>query len=151
MNNLKIEPLKGYGDIRFGMSIDEIIAIFGEPSNNEEIEPLIEGKEQNSILFDYDDEAFSLYFEGVQSSVVASISTQNEDATLFGERIYDMTRNEIVELMKNNGYKEFEIEEQDGDVCIIYDDLMLDFYFIDDELVDILWGVIVDPQGRIIS
>ena len=144
MNNLTIEPLKGYGDIQFGMSIDEIIAMFGEPSNNEEIEPLIEGNNNNSILFDYDDEAFSLYFEGVKSTVVASISTQHEDAVLFGERIYDLTRNEIVELMKTNGYKEFEIEEQDGDTCIIYDDLMLDFYFIDDELVDILWGVIVD-------
>ena len=30
MNNLTIEPLKGYGDIRFGMSVDEIVNIFGE-------------------------------------------------------------------------------------------------------------------------
>ena len=81
--------------------------------------------------------------------VVASISTKNEDATLFGERIYDMNRTEIVEMMKRNGYKEFEMEEQDGDTCIIYDELMLDFYFIDGELVDVLWGVIVDAHGNV--
>ena len=110
MNNLTIEPLKGYGDIRFGMSVDEIVNIFGEPSNHEEMEPLAEGVENVSVLYDYDDEDFSLYFEGVSSYVVASISTRNEDAMLFGERIYDMSRNEIVDMMKDNGYKEFEIE-----------------------------------------
>lgn len=150
MNNIVIEPLKGYGDIKFGMSIDEIVGIFGEPSNLEEMEPLAEGNKNVSILYDYDDEDFSLYFEGVSSMVVASISTQNEEATLFGERIYEMNRNEIVEMMKQNGYKDFEIEEQDGDTCIVYDELMLDFYFIDGELVDVLWGVIIDPQGNVI-
>lgn len=150
MNNFVIEPLKGYGDIKFGMSIDEIVGIFGEPSNLEEMEPLAEGNKNVSILYDYDDEDFSLYFEGVSSMVVASISTQNEEATLFGERIYEMNRNEIVEMMKQNGYKDFEIEEQDGDTCIVYDELMLDFYFIDGELVDVLWGVIIDPQGNVI-
>ena len=150
MNNLTIEPLKGYGDIRFGMSVDEIVNIFGEPSNHEEMEPLAEGVENVSVLYDYDDEDFSLYFEGVSSYVVASISTRNEDAMLFGERIYEMNRNEIVEMMKQNGYKDFEIEEQDGDTCIVYDELMLDFYFIDGELVDVLWGVIIDPQGNVI-
>ena len=54
-------------------------------------------------------------------------------------------------MMKENGYKEFEIEEQDGDTCIIYDELMLDFYFIDGELVDVVWGVIVDSKGNILS
>ena len=62
-----------------------------------------------------------------------------------------MSRKEIVDMMKENGYKEFEIEEQDGDTCIIYDELMLDFYFIDGELVDVVWGVIVDSKGNIIS
>lgn len=149
MNNLTIEPLKGYGDIKFGMSVDEIVSVFGEPSNLEEMEPLADGAENVSILYDYDDDDFSLYFEGVTSMVVASISTKNEDATLFGERIYDMNRTEIVEMMKRNGYKEFEMEEQDGDTCIIYDELMLDFYFIDGELVDVLWGVIVDAHGNV--
>lgn len=149
MDNLSIEPLKGYGDIRFGMSVDEIVSVFGEPSNLEEMEPLAEGIENISILYDYDDDGFSLYFEGVTSTVLASISTKNEDATLFGERIYDMNRNEIVEMMKKNGYKDFDMEEQDGDTCIIYDELMLDFYFNEDELVDVLWGVIVDGNGNI--
>ena len=46
MKNLTIEPFKGYGDIKFGMSIEDIVNIFGEPSNNEELESIIEENEE---------------------------------------------------------------------------------------------------------
>ena len=101
MENLVIEPLKGYGDIKFGMSVEEIISIYGTPSNNEEMESLIEENDNYSVLYDYDDEGFSVCFEGVKT-IVASISTNHEDATLFGERVYEMNRNQIVDLMKRD-------------------------------------------------
>ena len=142
MENLIIEPLKGYGDIKFGMSIDEVVNVFGAPSNLEELEPIIEGNESSSILYDYDDFAVSICFEGNEKLLVSSISTSNDDATLFGEKIYDMNRNQIIDLMKKNGYKEFDEEEQEGDTCLIYDELMLDFYFNEGELIDVVWGVI---------
>ena len=87
MKDFVIEPLKGYGDIRFGMSVEEIVAVFGMPSNNEQLESLLEGNENYSVLYDYDDECVSICFEGVEKAVVASISTSNEDAVLFGERV----------------------------------------------------------------
>lgn len=142
MENLIIEPLKGYGDIKFGMSIDEVINVLGVPSNLEELDPIVEGNESSSILYDYDDFALSICFEGVEKMLVSSISTSDDDATLFGEKIYDMNRNQIIELMKKNGYKEYDEEEQEGDTCLIYDELMLDFYFNEGELIDVVWGVI---------
>ena len=102
MENLVIEPLKGYGDIKFGMSVEEIISVYGTPSNNEEMESLIEENENYSVLYDYDEEGLSICFEGMTKTVVASISTNNEDATLFGERVYEMNRNQIVDLMKRD-------------------------------------------------
>lgn len=150
MKNLTIEPFKGYGDIRFGMSIEDIVNIFGEPSNNEELESIIEENENYSILYDYDDECMSICFEGVNKTIVASISTCNEDATLFGERVYEMDRKQIIDLMKRNGYKDYDEEEQEGDTCLIYDELMMDFYFNEGELIDVVWGVLVDPQGNIL-
>jgi hypothetical protein len=142
MENLIIEPLKGYGDIKFGMSIGEVVNVFGTPSNHEELEPIIEGNEITSVLYDYEDLAVSICFEGTDKMLVSSISTINEDATLFGEKIYEMNRNQIIDLMKRNGYKEFDEEEQEGDTCLIYDELMLDFYFNEGELIDVVWGVI---------
>lgn len=151
MKNLAIEPFKGFGDIKFGMSVEEIVQIYGEPSNNEQMEPIIEESENYSLLYDYDDEGLSVCFEGVEKTIVASISTCNEEATLFGERVYDKDRNQIIDLMKRNGYKNYDEEEQEGDTCLIYDELMLDFYFNEDELIDVVWGVLVDPQGNILQ
>ncbi len=151
MKNLTIEPLKGFGDIKFGMSIEDIIGICGEPSNNEELEPIIEEYDNYSILYDYDDEGLSICFEGVTRTIVASISTNNDEATLFGERVYEMDRNQIIDLMRRNGYKNFDEEEQEGDTCLTYDELMIDFYFNEGELIDVVWGVLVDPQGNIIK
>ena len=142
MENLTIELLKGYGEIKFGMSIDEVVALLGEPSNNEELEPMIEGGVSSSLLYDYDDLGVSICFEGESKMLVSSISTSDEDATLFGEKIYEMNRNQIIELMKKNGYKEFDEEEQEGDTCLIYDELMLDFYFNEGELIDVVWCVL---------
>lgn len=144
MKELIIEPLKGFGDIKFGMTSEEVIGILGLPSNNEEIESILVENDDASILYDYDDDNISVYFEGRQNPVVSSISTYNEDATLFGEFVYNMNPNQIKDLMKKNGYKDFDEEEQDGDICLIYDELMLDFYFNEDELIDVVWGVVVD-------
>lgn len=151
MKNLTIEPFKGFGDIKFGMTVEEIVRLYGEPSNNEQLEPIIEEYENYSTLYDYDEEGFSVCFEGVTNAIVASISTNNEEATLFGERVYDMDRNQIIDLMRRNGYKTFDEEEQDGDTCLIYDELMMDFYFNEGELIDVVWGIIVDQQGNILS
>lgn len=140
MENFTIEPLKGYGDIKFGMSIDEVVGILGEPSNHEELEPIIEENEETSLLYDYDDICVSVCFEGTSKMTVANISTSDENALLFGERVYDMNRNQIIELMKKNGYKDYDEEEQEGDMCLIYDELMLDFYFNEGELIDVVWG-----------
>ena len=140
MENFIIEPLKGYGDIKFGMSMDEVVGILGEPSNHEEMEPIIEGNDETSLLYDYDDLFMSVYFEGVNEKTVANISTSDEEATLFGEKIYEMNRNQIIDLMKRNGYKEYDEEEQEGDTCLIYDELMIDFYFNEGELIDVVWG-----------
>lgn len=151
MENFTIEPLKGFGDIKFGMSIDEVIKQIGEPTNYEELEPLIDESENYCVLYEYKNKGFSLYFEGITSTVLSNISTENKDATLFGERVYSMNREQIIAFMKKNGYKDFAEENEEGDDCIIYDDLMLDFYFKEGKLIDVLWGVIVDSQGDIIK
>lgn len=142
MENLIIEPLKGYGDIKFGMSREDVVSILGEPSNLEELDPIIDGNESTSVLYDYDDLGISICFEGIDEMLVTSISTSDEEAILFSERIYDMNRNQIIDLMKRNSYKEYDEEEQEGDTCLIYDELMLDFYFNEGELIDVVWGVI---------
>ena len=63
MENFTIEPLKGYGEIPFGMTLDEAVKMLGMPNFYEELNDM-EETENRSIYYEYDDLQTNIYFEG---------------------------------------------------------------------------------------
>lgn len=137
MENFKIEPLKGYGDLSFGMLIDGVVEVLGQPTNQEEIDSAYED-DSHVVVLDYEDNDFSAYFEGDAEMKLTNFYTFNEKTELFEAKIFDLNKDELVELMKQNGYENFIEDKEDGD-CITYEDLNLDFYFDDNQLVEVFW------------
>ena len=137
MENFKIEPLKGYGELQFGMPIDDVVEILGQPTNQEEIESAYED-DSHVIVLDFDDNDFSAYFEGNETMALTNFYTFNEKSELFGAKIFDLNKEEVIELMKQNGYDVFIEDKEDGD-CITYEDLNIDFYFDNNQLVEVFW------------
>ena len=149
MKNFVIEPLKGFGEIPFGMSLDDAVKILGRPNFYEELNDM-EETGNRSIFYEYDDLETNIYFEGITKSVVACFETENEDAVLFGTKVMDLSRKEVIVLMNENGYKELEEEDEDGEHRISFEDAMIDFFFNGNEMTAVSWGVLVDDQGNII-
>ena len=137
MENFKIEPLKGYGDLSFGMPIDDVVELLGQPTNQEEIDSAYED-ESHVVVIDYDDNDFSAYFEGETELRLSNFYTFNEKTELYGSKIFDLNKEELVELMKQNGYESYVEDKEDGD-CITYEELNLDFYFDNNQLVEVFW------------
>ncbi len=137
IENFKIEPLKGYGDLLFGMPIDDVVEVLGQPTNQEEIESAYED-DSHVIVLDYDDNDFSVYFEGNEEMRLTNFYTFNEKSELYGAKIFDLSREQLVELMKENGFDSFVEDKEDGD-CITFEELNLDFYFDDNQLVEVFW------------
>ena len=137
MENYTIEPLKGYGDFQFGMSIDEVVESLGQPSNQEEIESAYEDG-NHIIVLDYEDFDLSMYFEGDTVQRLTNFYTVNAESVLFGAKIFDLNKDQLIELMKENGYEDYIEDKEDGD-CVSYDELNLDFYFDDNQLVEVFW------------
>jgi hypothetical protein len=52
--------------------------------------------------------------------------------------------------MKKQGFKELEEETEDEELRVSFEDAMVDFFFDEDELTAVSWGVLVDEQGDII-
>ena len=52
--------------------------------------------------------------------------------------------------MKDNGFKDMEEEEEDGELRVSFEDAMIDFFFEGDKMTAVSWGVLVDEQGDII-
>lgn len=137
MENFIIEPLKGYGDLQFGMLIDDVVAFLGQPTEQEEIDSAYED-ESHIFVLDYEELDSSLYFEGSTEQRLTNFYTLNRKSELFGAKIFDLNKEEIIELMKQNGYDDYVEDIEDGD-CISYDELNLDFYFDDNQLVEVFW------------
>ena len=137
MDNFKIEPLKGYGDLNFGMLIDDVVEVLGQPTNQEEIDSAYED-DSHVVVLDYEDNDFSAYFEGDSELKLTNFYTFNEKTELFGAKIFDLNKDELIELMKQNGCENYIEDKEDGD-CITFEELNLDFYFDDNQLVEVFW------------
>ena len=149
MKDFTIMPLKGYGEIPFGMTLDEAVKELGMPEFYEELSDM-EETGNRSIYYEYDALETNIYFEGVTKSVVACFETENREATLYGKPVFDLTKKEIIDLMKEHGFKELEEENEDDELRVSFEDALIDFFFEDEMLTAISWGVLVDDQGNII-
>ncbi len=149
MKDFTIVPLKGYGEIPFGMTLDDTVKLLNMPDFYEELSDM-EETGNRSIYYEYDAIQTNIYFEGVTKSVVACFETENKAATLFGKKVFDFKKDEVVKLMKDNGFKGMEEETEDGELRVSFEDAMIDFFFEGDKISAVSWGVLVDEQGDII-
>jgi len=144
---LDIVPKKGFGEILFGDTSEKIITLLGQPEDVENIED-VDGF--NTVVLYYYEQGITIFFEGREKSVVACIEIENPDAVMFGKTIFDMTEQDIISLMKEKGYEVAEMElETTGERRISYDDAMIDFFFLEGDLVVVNWGVLVNEKGEI--
>lgn len=149
MKNFVIEPLKGFGEIPFGMSLDDAVKLLGTPNYYEELSDM-EETGNRSIYYEYEDLATNIYFEGITKSVAACFETENDKSELFGTRVFDLNRSQVIELMRENGFSELEEEDEDGEHRISFEDALIDFFYDGDTMTAVSWGVLVDDQGNII-
>ena len=149
MKDFTIKPLEGFGEIPFGMTLDETVKMLNMPDFYEELSEM-EETGNRSIFYEYDELETNIYFEGVTKSVVACFETENMEATLSGEPVFDLSKEEVVDLMKAHGFKELEEETEDEELRVSFEDAMIEFFFDEDGLTAVSWGVLVDEQGDII-
>ena len=142
-------PLKGYGEIPFGLTLDEAVKLLNMPDFYEELNDM-EETGNRSIYYEYNDIQTNIYFEGITKSVAACFETENESATLYGQKVFGLKKDEVIKLMQANGFKELEEDEEDGEHRVSFEDALTDFFFDGDKMTAVSWGVLVDDQGEII-
>ena len=149
MKDFTIQPLKGYGEIPFGMTLDDTVKLLNMPDFYEELSDM-EETGNRSIFYEYQEIQTNIYFEGITKSVVACFETENKAATLYGKKVFELEKGEVINLMKANGFKELEEENEDDELRVSFEDALIDFFFEDETLTAVSWGVLVDEQGDII-
>lgn len=146
---LDIKPKIGFGEINFGFTIEEVVAILGEA---EDIEDIQEDEDFNTVIMNYWDLGFSVFVEGrgAEKSIVSCFETDNPDTVLFGIKIFKLKEKEVIELMKSNGFTDIDTEtEENGEYRLSLEDGMIDFFFEKGEMIAVNWGVLVNEHGEI--
>lgn len=132
-----IKIKEGIGNIRFDMPVEEVVALLGEA---EEVETMDNAMDETTTILHYHDGALSLFFEG-DSPTLQCIDTSAEECTMFGERVFEKTEKEIVQLMVKNNYFEQDADEEAwGERRISFGEANIDFFFDNDELIAVVYG-----------
>jgi hypothetical protein len=146
---MEILLLDGLDDLKFGDLPDNVEKLLGKPT---EIENLGDEADEDldTILWNYDKEGLSVFFEGKNNHVLSCFETDNRDVTLFGKKLFEMNEEEIIKLMNNEGLTQIDSEvEEWGEKRVSFDEALIDFYFQDGKLVTVNWGVFVNENGEI--
>ncbi len=103
-----IKIKESLGDIRLSMNEKEVIELLGNPSEVEVLEE--EDDDFHAIIWYYDDKNLSLFFN--EDMDLFSIESDHKGLEIFGKKIHKMKAEELIALFKENGYTEFEKEEE---------------------------------------
>ena len=141
---LDIKPKEGLGSIKFGEIPENVTKIIGTPGSAEEIST---DDDLKTTILSFDN-GVTVFLEGLVEPIVSHFDVDNIGATLFGEKVFQMNEDEIVNLMSNHGYTDVEKEEEEwGEVRLTIEDAMIDFYFVEAKLVAVNWGVMINDDG----
>ncbi len=139
--DLQIGLKKGIGEINFGATPEVIRAVYGEPDDVEELESAIDG-DVESIVWNYPDEGLNFFFDAANGEpTLSTIESDNLDTVLFNSLIFNITRDSVVALMNENGYKDLDEDDETwGEHRVTFEDAQIDFYFADQELTLVSWS-----------
>jgi len=139
--DIQIVLKKGLGDIHFGCTPEIVRAVFGEPEDVEELENALDGNVE-SVVWNYPDSGLNFFFDAANGEPdLSTIESDNLETVLFNARIFNITKDNIISLMLENGYKDVEEDDETwGEHRVTFEDAQLDFYFADQELTLVSWS-----------
>ncbi len=148
IKEIDLIPLKGIGPLLFGATTKEALDIIGKPNSTEVIRDTDEMI--STVVWHFDKDKLTLYFEGEEKEVLACCETDNPDTLIFGQKIFKMDHYEIIELMKSQSYNDIEEDDETwGERRISFEDALTDFYFVDGRLTNVSLGVFINSKGDV--
>ncbi len=148
MINKDIRLGKGLGKIKFGLTMKEVEELVGEP---EEVEESDEEDEFEHQAWNYWEDGYSLYFDKEDDYRLSCIETANREVQIWGERVFEMSKDQVLQLFADNDITGPEEEEAEtGETRISFEKEMIDLYFEDDQLIAINFGVFISDNLDVI-
>jgi hypothetical protein len=142
----QINLLKGFCTLSFGVSAADAELVFGKPEEIQVLDdPILE---TSCTVYHYWELGFSLFFDNKNAMKFGSVEVDNKDSLLFGNKLFSLNEQHLIDLMKQHHYALSDTEKQDwGEKRLSFDEAGLDCYFENGKLSSINFGVIDEPNN----
>lgn len=139
----------GLGELKFGMTRDEVVSLIGKP---EDID-MIDGEGDNDMeSWHYDTKEFSLLFDEDYGWRLVSISVSDPFFTLFGKSIIGMSKSDLLQFLEYNEMEisdEEDISEEDENLQLIeIDEAGILIWLNEDEIIELQFLPDVEEDGE---
>ncbi len=142
--------MTGFGRVKFGATQQDVLEYFGEPQEKDTID--VEEEIHEVVVWNYWELGHAVYFEKELNEVCTNFETDNEEAVLFGEKVFGLVQDQIIALMAKNGFKEYEVEDDDemDERIVFFPDAHMQFVFEGELLALVSWAVPMDDEENIL-
>jgi len=143
MSLFTIKPKIGIGDIKFNASINEFIDFFGDPDEDE----LLNDENENfkSRILHYDNIGLSASFDEEYEWRLTSIAVSENEFQIKGVHLIGINNSTFLEKIKQLNFGKYErevfVEDDYSSTLYHFEDMHLSFWFENDELKEIQWGI----------
>ncbi len=139
---MNIYLLKGLNNFEFGLTKDSFIEENPDKINFELIE---EEEELKTEAINIEELNSYLYFDGDETELLlTACATENKDSILFGQKVFELSKEDIIKLVKAHKFNEIEEDTEEwGEERLSFYDAMVDFFFKNGKLVSISWGILI--------
>ena len=144
---LKMEIRIGYGigDFIFGMKRENVSSLLGEPDI---VRTLDDDCDKPRVEWVYNEQKMTFRFYDDKDGKLAWIESENEDLTMFGENIIGKKEDEVIELLKVNGFNDFEREDCYSFNILDYKDNWLEMNSTYNRIERIKLGALIDEDDN---
>lgn len=138
---LEIKIGLGLSSLVFGATMKDAEKAFGIAEDTESVDEL---NETPTTVWYYTENGFTLFFDDQIHELFNCVDIENPASELWGEKVFDMSEDEIIILFKKKGLLEYESELHEwGERRLSFDEVNIDFYFVEEKLKSINYGKLI--------
>lgn len=146
-DKLEIVPGYGLGGLKFGLKMDQVKDILGLPEGEEVTDEEGAGK---CITWYFWRTGLIAYFEEADDFSLSCLEVDSENMVLWDNSIYNFSINEFISLARKHDLGEVTEEKDEEEVCLSIDSIEMNFYFIENELRSVQFGVLFDENDEVV-
>lgn len=141
---------QGLGDLRFGMTMDEVKSILGDPDEIEKYSDA-EDDDNQTETWHYDEHELSLSFDEMTGWILVTIAISSVDYTFEGLKLIGSSYETVLQKIKKlelGDYVAEDVNDSDGtkQKLVSFDDVALSFWFEEDLLSEIIWAPVWEDE-----